>query len=280
MVNETQQTQPASFDTDNFQKDVIERSYTLPVLVDFWADWCGPCKILGPTLEKLARAADGQWTLAKIDTERHRDVSTQYNIRNIPNVKLFVDGRVSGEFVGALPEQAVVEWLQKNIPGKHRRQIESARQLLRDGRAADARKLLEPAAAAEPTNETATVLLAQTYLDADPGRALELLADVGRGSENYETAEAIRTLASLFGRIEAPGELAEAPVREAYVEAANAARSGDNATALSAFIEVVRKNRGYDDDGARKACIAIFKLLGEDDPISREHRPALGSALY
>ena len=280
MVNETQRTQPAGFDTDNFQKDVIERSYTLPVLVDFWADWCGPCKILGPTLEKLARAADGQWALAKIDTEKHQNISTQYNIRNIPNVKLFVDGQVSGEFVGALPEQAVVEWLQKNIPGKYRRQVESARQLLRDGRGADARKLLEPAVAAEPTNETAMVLLAQTYLDAEPGRALELLADVGHGSENYEAAEAIGALAGLFQRVESPDALPEAPVREAYVGAAGEARSGEYDSALSAFIDVVRKNRSYDDDGARKACIAIFKLLGEDNPVTRKHRPAFGSALY
>jgi putative thioredoxin len=280
LVNETQQAQPTGFDTDDFQKDVIERSYSLPVLVDFWADWCGPCKILGPTLEKLARAADGQWTLAKIDTEKHRDVSGQYNIRNIPNVKLFVDGRVSGEFVGALPEQAVAEWLQKNIPSKQQRQVESAGQLLRDGRASDARKLLEPAVAAEPTNEIAVVLLAQTYLEAEPGRALELLTDVGRGSENYEAAEAVRTLAGLFGRVVSPDTLPEAPVRELYAGAASAARSGDYAAALSAFIEVVRKDRGYDDDGARKACIAIFKLLGEDSPVTRVHRPALGSALY
>ncbi len=280
MVNETQQTQPVSFDTDNFQKDVIERSYTLPVLVDFWADWCGPCKILGPTLEKLARAADGRWTLAKIDTEKHQDIATQYNIRNIPNVKLFIDGRVSGDFVGALPERDVVAWLEKTIPSKHKRQVESARQLLKDGRPSDARKLLEPAVGAEPTNETANVLLAQTYLDADPGRAAEMLKSVGHGSENYEHAEAIRTLAGLFGRIEAPGGLPETPVRELYVTAAGEARSGGYDAALSAFIEVVRKNRSYDDDGARKACIAVFKLLGEDNPITREHRSAFGSALY
>jgi len=275
-----QQAQPMGFDTDNFQKDVIERSYTIPVLVDFWADWCGPCKILGPTLEKLARAADGQWTLAKIDTEKHRDISTQYNIRNIPNVKLFIDGRVSGDFVGALPEPAVVDWLQKTIPSKHRREVESAQQLLRDGRPSDARQLLEPAVADEPANETATVLLAQTYLEADPGRALELLAGVGHGSENYEHAEAIRTLAGLFGRVESLGALPDAPVRVLYTQAAGEARSGDHATALGAFIEVIRKNRGYDDDGARKACIAIFKLLGEDDSITRQHRSAFGNALY
>jgi putative thioredoxin len=275
-----QKAQPVGFDTDYFQKDVIERSYTIPVLVDFWADWCGPCKILGPTLEKLARAADGRWALAKIDTEKHRDISTQYNIRNIPNVKLFIDGRVSGDFVGALPESAVVEWLQKNIPSKHRREVESARQLLRDGRPSDARQLLEPAVAAEPGNETATVLLAQTYLEPEPGRALELLAPVGHGSENYEHAEAIRTLAGLFARVESPDGLPDAPVRDLYARAAGMARSGDYAAALGAFIEVVRMNRGFDDDGARKSCIAIFKLLGEDNSITTEHRPAFGNALY
>jgi putative thioredoxin len=279
LVNETQQTQPVGFDTDNFEKDVIERSYTIPVLVDFWADWCGPCKILGPTLEKLSLEADGRWMLAKIDTEKHREVSAQYGIRNIPNVKLFVDGQVSDEFVGALPERAVVDWLSKAIPSEHRRFVESARQFIRDGRLSGARQLLEPVLVAEPTNEAATVLLSQTYLEADPGRALELLADVGQGSENHDSAEAIRTLAGLFQRVESPDALPDAPVREMYVTAAGAG-SGEYDSALSASIEVIRKNRSYDDDGARKACIAIFKLLGEDNPVTRKHRPAFSSALY
>jgi len=275
-----QQAQLVDFDTDDFQRDVIERSHSVPVLVDFWAEWCGPCKILGPTLEKLARAAEGRWLLAKIDTEKHRNISTQYNIRNIPNVKLFIDGQVSDEFVGALPEPAVVDWLSKAVPSKHREQVDSARRLLGDHRPSDARELLEVVVAAEPTNEVATVLLAQTFLDSEPTRAVEMLEGIGRGSDRHEEAEAIRTLASLCGRLDPGGPLPEGLVKGLYERAIEKARLRDYGAALDAFIEVVLKDRGYDDDGARKACIAIFKLLGEDDSITRQHRPAFGNALY
>ncbi len=204
-----QQAQAVDFDTDDFQEDVIERSHSIPVLVDFWAEWCGPCKILGPTLEKVARASEGQWTLAKVDTEKHRDISTQYNIHNIPNVKLFIDGQVSNEFVGALPEPAVVEWLGKAVPGKHTEQVDAARRLLGDDRPLDARELLETVVAADPTNEVATLLLAQTFLDSEPGRAVDLLEDIGRGSDSHEQAEAIRTLSSLYGRLDSGDPLPE-----------------------------------------------------------------------
>ncbi len=279
-MTETQQTRAVEFDTDDFQKDVIERSHTIPVVVDFWAEWCAPCKILGPTLEKLARASDGRWVLAKVDTEKHRKISAQYNIRNIPNVKLIIDGKVSDDFVGALPERAIVDWLSKAIPGKSRAQVETARQLLADGRPSDARQLLEPIAAAESANEPATVLLAHTYLGSDPGRAVDMLEGVGRGSESHEEAEAIRTLAGLFARLASGDRLPEAPVSELYGCAIGRARSRNYAAALDAFIEVIRRDRGYDDDGARKACIAMFQLLGEDDPITKDRRRAFGSALY
>ena len=274
------ETQVAEFDTDDFEKDVLERSHTIPVLVDFWAEWCGPCKILGPTLEKLARVADGQWALAKVDTEKHRELSTRYGIRNIPNVKLFVDGRVKDEFVGALPEPAVIEWLSKAIPSRYARQVESAALLLRENRPEDARELLEEVAAAEPGNERASILLAETHLAAEPRRATTLLESVGRGSEGYERAEAIRTLADMYTRLATGDSLPQDPVKELYAGAIEHARSGDYAAALDGFIEVIRKNRGYDDDGARKACIAIFKLLGEDHLITRARRSAFGSALY
>lgn len=98
---------------EQFKKDVIETSYQKPVLVDFWAPWCGPCHTLGPTLERLAKEARGKWRLVKINTDKHPEFARQYGVRGIPAVKLFVEGEVADEFVGALPEHAVRQWLQK-----------------------------------------------------------------------------------------------------------------------------------------------------------------------
>ena len=109
------------YDTDNFDVDVLERSREKPVLVDFWAAWCGPCRVIGPVLERLADDNGDDWELRKLDTEKHPDIARQYRITSIPAVKLFVDGEVKDEFVGALPEQMIVLWLKRGpaeqVPG-------------------------------------------------------------------------------------------------------------------------------------------------------------------
>ncbi|RMF65478.1 MAG: thioredoxin [Bacteroidetes bacterium] len=100
----------------DFEADVIEASRTRPVLVDFWAPWCGPCRMLGPTLEQLAAESDGAWTLVKVNTDIHPDLAARYEVRGIPTVKLFIDGEPVDGFLGALPAFAVKRWLKKALP--------------------------------------------------------------------------------------------------------------------------------------------------------------------
>ena len=100
----------------DFQKDVIEASEHSPVLVDFWAEWCGPCHMLSPTLEKLAEEAGEDWILVKVNTELQPDIAMKYSIRSIPNVKMFYKGKISSEFVGAIPESEINNYLDKNLP--------------------------------------------------------------------------------------------------------------------------------------------------------------------
>ena len=165
-----------AYDVTDFDKEVIQRSSEVPVLVDFWAEWCGPCKILGPVLERIAEESDGRWALAKVDTELHPEESAQFNIRSIPSVKLFVDRKVAAEFVGALPEPAVRQWLKKNLPARYTKELERSAQLLSDGKSEEAQKLLEEILRDEPDNHRARVTLAQTYLHTNQGKAREVVA--------------------------------------------------------------------------------------------------------
>ena len=265
-----------AFDVVDFQKEVIERSATTPVLVDFWAEWCGPCKILGPVLEKLAMQSNGTWQLAKVNTEQFTDIAARYNIRSIPNAKLFVDGKVETEFVGALPEPVLKQWLEKNIPGKVRKDVEHAESMLTNGKMDEAQKLLHSILAAEPGNQKARALLARTLVHSDQAKALDLVKDMQEDSPFFDTAEAIRTIVSLCAKTSLPDD----GVRELYRDAIAKLREHSYHAALEGFIEVIRNNRYYDDDGSRKACIAIFKILGEEHEITKQYRREFSRALY
>jgi thioredoxin len=107
----------------DFNKDVIEKSYEQPVVVDFWAPWCGPCRILGPTIEQLAEEQKDKWTLVKVNTEEEYDVAVQYRIQSIPNVKMFHEGEVIAEFAGALPRPQILAWLEEHLPNAEKQEV-------------------------------------------------------------------------------------------------------------------------------------------------------------
>jgi putative thioredoxin len=267
-----------SYEVKDFHKDVIEKSFDKPVLVDFWAEWCGPCKMIGPILEKLAEENKEDWELVKVDSDKNQKIAVQYGIRGIPNVKLFRNGKVINEFTGALPEQAIKDWLKKSIPSKFADHIEHAKILLDRGNATDAKIILEDVYKGDINNSEVKVLLAKILLFEDQKEAIRLTQNVDSEFNNIELAEAIGTLAELLNRDSK--YLAESEVREKYTSAINDLRKKDFDSALEKFIEVIRTDRTYDDDGSRKACIAIFKYLGEDHETTLRHRRDFGRALY
>ncbi len=269
-----------SHEVQNFQEDVIEASRNQPVLVDFWAAWCGPCRALGPILEKLATEENGNWTLAKVDTDQNPELSMQYGIRGIPAVKLFVDGEVVNKFTGALPEHEVRKWLHDALPSETKSQLAEAEQLIAQGNQEQAAALLEAVLASEPTHAIASGLLAQILAFQDAERAVGLAKNAAVDSRFSQIADAVVQLAASKKRHTASGDIADEAGKSEYIVASRALDTGELDKAFESIIEVLKVNRYLDDDGARKMGIALFTLLGHDHPLTQKYRRTFDMWLY
>lgn len=269
-----------AYEVDDFQEDVIETSNETPVVVDFWAPWCGPCRQLSPVLESLAEA-QSDWNLVKVNVDENGEAAQAYGVRGIPAVKLFVDGEVAAEFTGAKPKHTIQKWLEEHLPSEEKSRIEDATELLDQGNHEEAEHLLWPVLEEDPDHDEAQVLLARALAFKDPTRA-KALADAAEVDDPKlrQIREAVFTLTRLLDLADTPSSLPEDGVKDTYLAGIEALTDQDPDTALEHFIDVVRTNRDYDDDGARKACIALFTVLGKNHPVTQEHRRTFDMALY
>jgi putative thioredoxin len=245
----------AVFDVDEheFEQRVLERSKEVPVVVDFWADWCGPCKQLTPVLERAAQARAGKVELAKVDVEKNPQLQAAFRIQGIPSVKAFRDGRVAAEFSGAIPPAEVERFFDGLVPSE-------ADELVGSGDEQDLRRALE----LDPSHQVARRELGKLLLRrGEIGEATELL----QGAQGDFVADGLLARAALAG----DDELAAA--FEAWDE-------GDRAAALERLQEAIRQESDPERrDLIRRLMVALFTELGPDDPLAREHRRRLSSAL-
>jgi putative thioredoxin len=263
-------------DVADFEQEVLAASHEKPVLVDFWAPWCGPCRQLGPILEKLSEEEGAGFTLAKLNTDENQMVAARYGIQSIPAVKLFIDGEVADEFIGALPERQVRDWLAAAIPSETRRLVDDAFAAFNAGARDDAEALLEEALVLEPTNARAALLLAKLVVFKDPGRAEALSHTPGA---EFADAEAIETVVHLVQKGVEP-DLPESSGREAYIQGVEALGKGDLDAALGGLVDSVRRDRHFHDDVARRTLLYLFNVLGDKHELTQKHRRALEMALF
>jgi putative thioredoxin len=273
-----------------FEKDVIEASHEAPVLVDFWAPWCGPCRSLGPILEKLEREYAGRWKLVKVNSDDNPQLSAQFNVRSIPFVLAFSNGQPAERFVGAQPEGAVRAFLDQLVPDPGEVEHRKAREALAKGQVALADEHLKNALALDPSNEGARldaigialergdVAGARERFDALSGRAEQEsnYAGVRARLEALEHAARLPSIDELLRRIAADGNDLRSRLDVAELHIARR----EFAPALEQLLEVVKRDRKFGDDIGRLKMLAVFDLAIAEPDLVSEYRRKLSSALY
>lgn len=280
--------------TQGFMKDVIEASKTQPVLVDFWAPWCGPCKQLTPVLEKAVKAAKGKVKLVKMDIDKNPEIPGQMGIQSIPAVIAFVNGQPADGFMGALPESQVMAFLERLTKGKIEDEganlLEAADAALADGDAAAAADIYAQLLQEDSSNIAALAGLARCYVaTGNFEQAKKTLAMIPEAKQNDAAVAAARAALDLAVQAEAAGPLDELQkkvdadpldhqARADLAAALNAA--GQRMEAADHLLAIVKKDRKWNEDGARKQLVQFFEAWGATDPATLEGRKKLSSILF
>jgi len=276
--------------SENFSEVVLTNSRRVPVLVDFWADWCAPCRVLMPILASLADEFGGKFLVAKVNTEEQRELAARYQIRSLPTVKLFRNGEVMDEFMGALPEGAIREFLDRYIERASDRIRQEAGSAQAAGDTTGAMELLRSALRGDPENYRVHRDLIQMLMENEGYNEADAILRSLPASQQTEPE-----FSRLRNRLQFALVAKGAPAAEALMRAIQADPSdlqaryqlgarkvmdGDYEGALEQLLEVMRRDRGFEDDAARKGMLAVFDLLGGQGPLVSRYRGLMSSALY
>ncbi len=283
---------PYAFDigAENFQQYVLENSYKVPVLVDFWAEWCAPCKTLKPVLESLAAEYNGQFLLAKINSDNEQALAQQFGVRSLPTVKVFRNGEIVDEFMGAQPEPVVRQLLERHIERESDRLAAEAVLAAEDGNHDLAQELFLKAHDMDPANHRVTTAMARFLVDqGEAERAEQMIQSLPL--ELREDAEA-RGLLAQISIMKATSDAPDVPVLEQRISedpddlkarlllANISIADKDYETGMEHFLEIMKRDRGFEDDAGRKGLINCFEMLGGEGELVSAYRRKMSILLH
>lgn len=274
----------------DFEQQVVERSHTVPVVVDFWAPWCGPCRAIGPLLEQLAEEQEGKFVLAKINVDESPVLAQEFAIQSIPAVKAIRNGAVAGEFLGAQPEPAIRQFVADLLPSEAESLAREGVRLAEEGKAQGAESLYRAALSREENQPLALLGLSRLLVErGEEADALALLGKVPLNAPESDAAQQLMSQIHLKQGGESVGNAQEYRDKlaanpddlDARFELAQAlAASGQYREALTEYLAVVKKDRAFRDDGARKAMLEVFDVIGPRSELAEHFRSELAKVLF
>lgn len=285
-----QSTLSFNITADNFDTGVLEKSRQTLVVVDFWADWCAPCRVLMPLLQKLADDYQGKFLLAKVNTDTETELAAQWGIRSLPTVKFFKNGEVVDEFLGAQPESVIRSIIEQYLPRESDTLRMEAQAAVQAGDIVKAVSLLRQALSEDPDQLTIKIELADALLrngqPEDAENILECLPLQEREEEAVKAIEAKIELAraqqSAPSQSELIGRIATNPddLSSRHLLGASYAADGNYTAALEQFFEIMKRDRRFENDIGRRSLLNVFKLLGADNELVKQYRRKMAPLLY
>lgn len=278
-----------------FMADVIEASKSALILVDFWATWCGPCKQLGPALEKVVRQMNGAVRLVKIDVDKNQQLAAQLGIQSVPTVYAFKDGRPIDAFAGALPESQIKEFIARHLgeaaPGDNLAEaLAAAEEMLAQGDPADAAQIFTQVLEAEPENAEAISGMIRCEIKAGQlDKAGQILAQLPAKLQSHAAIAAATAALDLARQVEKTGNTADLRRKLAENASDHQARfdlalayyaNNEREAAVEELLEIVRRDRKWNEEAARKQLVIFFDAFGQADPLTLETRRKLSSILF
>lgn len=263
-------------DAAAFQQAVIERSAQVPVVVDFWAPWCGPCRTLGPILERLAGEGNGTWILAKVNVDNNQRISQQYGVQGIPAVKAFNNGSICEQFTGAIPESQIRTWLKRIIPDALDGQFNEIKLALSTN-PAGAKAQLAQFVTSHPQHSEAVLLYAGTLIRANAHNADDYLRQIPTNGLLAPNVAAWRTL---LNARQSSIVVNNHPAAIQFAQAMETFARYDDAQTIASLLQIIASDRAWENDLARKTLLALFVVLGDTHPLVPGARRQLAALLF